>query len=46
MRIDRLDLYKQLEEKRNSKLLVYITGTRQGLETQIANDVLPKFSEH
>lgn len=46
MRADRLNLYKQLEEKRNSKLLVYVTGTRQGLETQIANDVLPRFSEH
>lgn len=46
MRINRLDLYNQLELERNSKLLVYITGTRQGLETQIANDVLPKFSEH
>ena len=46
MRTDRLDLYKQLELERNSKLLVYITSTRQGLETQIANDVLSKFSEH
>lgn len=46
MRIDRLELYKQLEEKRNSKLLVYVTGSRQGLETQIGNDALPKFSEH
>ena len=27
MRADRLDLYKQLEKKRNSKLLVYVTGT-------------------
>lgn len=42
----RLDLYKQLEEKRNSKLLVYFTSTRQGLETQIANDILPLFTEH
>lgn len=46
MRIDRHSLYKQLEEERNSKLIVYVTGTRPGLETQIANDVLPKFSEH
>ena len=46
MRIDRLDLYSQLEEKRNSKLLVYITSTRGNLETQIANDILPKFTEH
>ena len=46
MRVDRLELYNQLEEQRNSKLLVYVTSTRQGLETQIANDILPKFSEH
>jgi hypothetical protein len=46
MRVDRLDLYRQLEEQRKSKLIVYVTGTRPGLETQIANDVLPKFSEH
>ena len=46
MRVDRLDLYRQLEAQRDSKLIVYITGSRPGLETQIANDVLPKFSEH
>jgi len=46
MRADRLELYNQLEEQRNSKLLVYVTSTRQGLETHIANDVLPKLSEH
>lgn len=46
MRVNRLKLYNQLEEQRNSKLLVYVTSTRQGLETQIANDILPKFSEH
>lgn len=44
MKKDRIDLYKELEAKRNSKLLVYYTSTRQGLETQIAKDVLPKFS--
>ena len=46
MRRDRLDLYRQLEEQRGSKLLVYVTSTRQGLETQIANDILPKVAEH
>lgn len=46
MRIEREDLYRLLEENRNSKLLVYVTGTRQGLETQIAKDILPKFTEH
>ena len=42
MRADRLNLYNRLESQRNSKLLVYVTSTRQGLETQIANDILPK----
>ena len=44
MKIDRIPLYQTLEEQRNSKLLIYYTSTRQGLETQIAKDVLPKFS--
>ena len=46
MRQDRIELYKQIEAERNSKLLVYVTSTRGGLETQIANDILPKFTEH
>lgn len=46
MREDRLELYKQLEAERDSKLLVYVTSTRGNLETQIANDILPKFTEH
>jgi len=46
MKKERLELYQQLEHYRNSKLLVYVTGSRQGLETQIANDILPKISEH
>ncbi len=46
MRQDRIELYKQIEAERDSKLLVYITSTRSNLGTQIANDVLPKFTEH
>ncbi len=46
MRVDRLDLYKEIERQRDSKLIVYVTSTRANLETQIANDVLPKFTEH
>lgn len=46
MRTDRLDLYKELEAKRQSKLLVYATSHRQGMETSIAPDVLPWFTEH
>ena len=46
MRAERIDLYKELEQYRDSKLIVYVTSTRGNLETQIANDVLPKFTEH
>lgn len=43
---ERIENYKWLEENRQSKLLVYVTGDRQGMETQIATDVLDYFSEH
>lgn len=43
---DRIDLYRKIEEDRESKLLVYITGDRQNLETKIASDVLKFFLEH
>lgn len=46
MKQQRLSLYKQIEDSRSSKLLVYVTGDRSGMETQIAPDVLHKFSEH
>lgn len=46
MNIKRLENYTSLEKSRNSKLLVYITGDRQGMETQIAADTLDYFSEH
>jgi hypothetical protein len=36
---DRLELYKELEQKRNSKLLVYVTSDRPNLGTQIASDI-------
>ncbi|SMG51758.1 Serine dehydrogenase proteinase [Marivirga sericea] len=42
---NRKDLYRWLEEKRKSKLLVYFTGDRRGMESQIATDVLEYFSE-
>lgn len=42
---DRKELYEWLEKKRESKLLVYFTGDRRGMETQIATDVLEYFSE-
>lgn len=46
MMYDRIDNYKKLEELRDSKLLVYITGDRRGLETQISAEVLDYFMDH
>jgi len=43
---DRIDLYQKIEEKRNSKLITYVTGDRRGLETQIHSEVLGFFTEH
>src|SRR5436190_13564122 len=37
--------YKWIEENRGSKLVVYFTGDRQGMETQIAQDALEYLSE-
>lgn len=45
MYAERLDNYKLIEEKRNSKVIVYVTGDRRGMETQISTDVLEFFSE-
>ncbi|MGA2545211.1 MAG: serine protease [Rectinemataceae bacterium] len=42
----RLKWYKALEKKRNSRLLVYVTGDRLGLETQIHQDALDYFGDH
>ncbi|MFL0682771.1 MAG: SDH family Clp fold serine proteinase [Algoriphagus aquaeductus] len=42
---ERLENYIWLEKNRNSKLIVYFTGDRPGMETQIAPDVLEYFSE-
>jgi ATP-dependent protease ClpP protease subunit len=42
----RMELIKAIEKERNSRLLVYITGDRRGLETRIATDVFPIFHEH
>lgn len=43
---ERKELIKKIEEKRNSRLLVYITGDRRGLETRIGMDIFPMFHEH
>jgi len=42
---ERLENYQWLEANRESKLIVYFTGDRQGMETQIAPDILEYFSE-
>lgn len=43
---DRIELYKEIEEKRLSKLIVYATSDRPGMEAQIGNDVTDYFIEH
>lgn len=43
MYVDRVPQYKKLEEKLNSKLLVYITSDRPGFETSIGQDVIDIF---
>lgn len=43
---DRIELYKEIEEKRLSKLIVYATSDRAGMEAQIGNDVTDYFIEH
>lgn len=42
----RRKLYKKLEEKQSSRVLVYVTGDRTGLETSIGNDVYDFFVNH
>jgi hypothetical protein len=43
---DRIDNYRKIEEERNSKLLVYVTGDKPGMETQISQDVHDLFLNH
>ena len=45
-RTKRMEVIKRIEEKRDSRLLVYITGDRRRLETRIGMDVFPMFHEH
>ena len=46
MYADRKELYKQLGDARQSKILAYITGDRPGLETQISAEVADFFVSH
>ncbi len=43
---DRIALYQELEESRGSKVIVYITGDRRGLETQVHPEVLEFMVDH
>lgn len=45
-RNERHQLIKEIEELRGSRVLVYIAGDRNGLETKIASDIFPFFLEH
>jgi hypothetical protein len=42
----RKGLYRQIEDSFRSKLLVYVTGDRQGQETQIHQEALDFLSDH
>ena len=40
---DRQDFYTELEKELNTKVIVYVTSDRPGMETQIASDVIDCF---
>lgn len=46
MKNNRLQLYKEIEAERKSKLLVFITGDRPNLETQISSEMQDYFVNH
>ncbi len=41
-----IDLYKEVEGLRKSKVIAYVTGDRLNMETQIASDVVDVFGRH
>ena len=43
---NRIELLKQLEEKRSSKIITYITGDRPPFTMQITNDAIVIFRKH
>ena len=43
---ERRELYRQIEEERDSKVIAYVTGDRPGLQTMIASDALDLFVGH
>ena len=46
MREDRIHNYQQIETLRNSKLIIFCTSDRSGLETIIAPDVISPLTNH
>ena len=42
----RKNLLREIEEDRDSKVILYVTGDRQGLQTQIGQDVIDLFVDH
>jgi len=45
-RQERKTLIKEIENLTKSRLLVYVTGDRKGLETRISSDVIPLIFKH
>lgn len=43
---DRKSLLRKIEEQRDTRAILYITGDRQGLETRIGQDVIDLFVDH
>lgn len=46
MYADRLPFYRQLETSRGSRVLVYFTGDRRKMETQIHSEITHFFADH
>lgn len=45
-RTERMDLMRNIQTVRGSKIIVYVTGDRMGLETKIGTDAFPIFHKH
>lgn len=45
-RNERLNLIKEMQNERKSKIIVYFTGDRRGLETKISTDIFPNLHKH
>ncbi len=43
---NRISILKQIENLRGSKAILYVTGDRVGLDTQIGQDAVDLFVEH